>query len=129
MSGDDNTGAVEGTRLWEPSAEVIAAAQVTRYMAWLRERDVPVQSYDELWRWSVAEIDAFWDSIWSYFGVRGSRGDGPVRAGGPMPTAARAGFPMRASTSPRTSFGTRSAATPNSAWRSSSTTSAGASAS
>jgi acetoacetyl-CoA synthetase len=71
--------------LWEPSEETVARARVTRYLHWLWERGVLAESYDELWRWSVTEIDAFWDSIWSYFDVRGTRGDGPVREGTTMP--------------------------------------------
>ena len=27
--------------------------------------------YDELWRWSVEDLEAFWASIWDYFGVAG----------------------------------------------------------
>jgi acetoacetyl-CoA synthetase len=71
----------------------MAAAQMTRYVAWLRDQGIgqgmptaPADpSYADLWHWSVTEIDAFWDSLWSFFDVRGSRGDGPVRSGGPMP--------------------------------------------
>jgi acetoacetyl-CoA synthetase len=88
MPGDNELATVrEGARLWEPSAEVIANARVTGYMSWLRDREVPVRSYEELWRWSVTEVDAFWDSLWSFFGVEGTRGEGPVRSGGPMPTS------------------------------------------
>jgi acetoacetyl-CoA synthetase len=75
----------EGALLWEPSEEVVERAQVTRYLHWLWERGVLAESYDELWRWSVTEIDAFWDSLWAYFGVRGERGSGPVREGTEMP--------------------------------------------
>jgi acetoacetyl-CoA synthetase len=71
--------------LWEPSDEVVARARVTHYLHWLWDRGVRAESYDELWRWSVTEIDAFWDSIWSYFDVRGTRGTGPVREGTTMP--------------------------------------------
>jgi acetoacetyl-CoA synthetase len=75
----------EGNVLWEPSDEVVARARVTRYLHWLWDRGVHAETYDELWRWSVTEIDAFWDSIWSYFDVRGTRGTGPVREGTTMP--------------------------------------------
>jgi acetoacetyl-CoA synthetase len=81
------TSVLEGVQLWKPSAEVIADAKVTRYMSWLRDQGVSVRSHEELWRWSVTEVDAFWDSLWSFFDVRGTRGDGPVRSGGPMPVS------------------------------------------
>ncbi len=86
-------GVSEGSALWEPSEGVVADARVTRFVHWLWERGVRTESYDELWRWSVTEVDAFWDAIWSYFGVVGERGDGPVRTGGPMPVDGLKWFP------------------------------------
>ncbi|WP_141581235.1 acetoacetate--CoA ligase [Actinomadura sp. WMMA1423] len=83
----------EGSALWEPSEEVVANARVTRFVHWLGDRGVLAESYDELWRWSVTEVDAFWDAIWSYFQVVGERGDGPVRTGGPMPVDGLKWFP------------------------------------
>lgn len=83
----------EGSALWEPSEEVVANARVTRFAHWLGDRGVLKESYDELWQWSVTEVDAFWDAIWSYFEVVGERGDGPVRTGGPMPVDGLKWFP------------------------------------
>ncbi|GAA3946352.1 acetoacetate--CoA ligase [Actinomadura viridis] len=83
----------EGALLWEPSEEAVARARVTGFARWLAERGVPAGSYDELWRWSVTEIDAFWDAIWSYFEVVGERGGGPVREGGPTPVDGLTWFP------------------------------------
>ncbi len=61
----------ESRRLWAPSAERIEAATITRYARWIAEtRGVEVTgSYDDLWRWSVADLDAFWASIWEFFAV------------------------------------------------------------
>ncbi|TYK53444.1 acetoacetate--CoA ligase [Actinomadura decatromicini] len=83
----------EGSTLWEPSEEVVANARVTHFVHWLWDRGVLTESYDDLWRWSVTEVDAFWDAIWSYFQVVGERGDGPVRTGGPMPVDGLKWFP------------------------------------
>jgi acetoacetyl-CoA synthetase len=59
--------------LWSPSEELKASSSLTAYMEWLRaERGVAVESYDELWRWSVDALDEFWASIWDYFDVRAS---------------------------------------------------------
>src|SRR5690606_4069677 len=80
--GREMAGAVsEGSVLWEPSEEVVANARVTHFIHWLWDRGVLTESYDDLWKWSVNEVDAFWDAIWSYFEVVGERGDGPVRTG------------------------------------------------
>ncbi|MCO5969111.1 acetoacetate--CoA ligase [Actinoallomurus soli] len=72
----------EGDLLWEPSEEVRRSARVARFM---RERGFG--SYDELWRWSVTDVGAFWDTIWSSFGVLGDRGDGPALERAEMPGA------------------------------------------
>jgi acetoacetyl-CoA synthetase len=53
--------------LWEPSPDMVERAVMTRYM---RERGF--DSYDELWRWSVEDLEGFWASIWDFFGVEGS---------------------------------------------------------
>ncbi len=64
----------EGSLLWEPSAEVIADANVTQYMTWLKEnRDLDFQTYRELWTWSVTEIEDFWATVWDYFEVKASK--------------------------------------------------------
>ncbi|HZB31430.1 MAG TPA: acetoacetate--CoA ligase [Streptosporangiaceae bacterium] len=85
MTSEGQTEQLEGRLLWEPSAETIERARVTHYLRRLRDQGVRADTYDELWRWSVTEIDAFWDSIWSYFDVCGDRGAGPVREGTTMP--------------------------------------------
>jgi acetoacetyl-CoA synthetase len=54
------------TLLWKPPAEMVERAVMTRYM---RERGV--ETYDELWRWSVEDLEGFWASIWDFFGVDG----------------------------------------------------------
>jgi len=42
--------------------------QITLYQQWLRDtRGLSFASYDALWRWSVTDLDAFWQSIWDYF--------------------------------------------------------------
>jgi acetoacetyl-CoA synthetase len=59
--------------LWEPSEELRAGSALAGYMEWLRiERGIAVETYDELWRWSVDALDEFWASIWDYFDVQAS---------------------------------------------------------
>jgi len=52
--------------LWEPSAERVERALIVHYM-----RDRGFDSYHDLWRWSVEDLDGFWASIWEHFGVEG----------------------------------------------------------
>ena len=48
-----------------------AAPQIRRYQQWLEHaRGLRFESYDALWRWSVDDLDAFWQSIWDYFDLR-----------------------------------------------------------
>ena len=54
------------TPLWEPSEERVERAVMTRFM-----RDRGFEDYDALWRWSVEDLEAFWASIWDFFGVAG----------------------------------------------------------
>jgi acetoacetyl-CoA synthetase len=57
-------------RLWIPSAERVEQAGITRYLRWLHEeRGLRFDRYEDLWRWSVEELEAFWASIWDYCGV------------------------------------------------------------
>ena len=63
----------EGDLLWTPTPGQIAATNIQAYQDWLkRERGLDFADYDALWRWSVTDIDAFWQSIWDYFGVQAS---------------------------------------------------------
>jgi acetoacetyl-CoA synthetase len=60
--------------LWEPSTEDRDRAELARFMRWLGERHGRrFADYDELWRWSVEELELFWAGIWEFFGVRASR--------------------------------------------------------
>lgn len=61
----------EGELIWSPSKKVVEEASITDYMNWLEtNKQVSLQTYDELWRWSVDEMEAFWVSIWEYFQVK-----------------------------------------------------------
>ncbi|MBO0838009.1 MAG: hypothetical protein J2P28_21185, partial [Actinobacteria bacterium] len=79
-----------GDILWAPTAQSAENAEVTRYARWLAGHGGPaipgtgpgeLVSYRDLWQWSVQAPAEFWPSIWDFFGVLGSRGDGPVLAG------------------------------------------------
>ena len=64
--------AKRGELLWEPSPEAIQRSNMTAYMRWLEaERGLDFGGdYHALWRWSVADLDGFWSSIWEFFDVR-----------------------------------------------------------
>ena len=57
--------------LWEPGAASAQRSRLREYMRWLAsEHGVDAATYDELWRWSVGDIAAFWSTIAEYFDVR-----------------------------------------------------------
>jgi acetoacetyl-CoA synthetase len=63
----------DGDLLWEPSPDRIERATMTRYMRWLEsERGLSFGAYDDLWRWSVDDLEDFWQSIWDFFEVQSS---------------------------------------------------------
>lgn len=74
--------------LWTPSADRIARSQLRRYMDWLKsERGKDFADYDALWRWSVADIEGFWASLWDYFQIKAARPYDKVLADRRMPGA------------------------------------------
>ena len=69
VTGRREGGAV-GDVLWTPPADVRERSRIGDYLRWLREhRGLDFADYDELWRWSVTDLDAFWRSIWDHFEV------------------------------------------------------------
>jgi acetoacetyl-CoA synthetase len=57
--------------LWAPSPERVQRATLTRYQAWVQQRHgLRFERYEDLWRWSVENIDAFWTSIVEHFDLR-----------------------------------------------------------
>ncbi|MDD3785507.1 MAG: acetyl-coenzyme A synthetase N-terminal domain-containing protein, partial [Hydrogenophaga sp.] len=62
--------------------------QIRHYQDWLaRERGLVFDSYDALWRWSVTDLDAYWQSIWDYFDIESPTPHTAVLARNVMPGA------------------------------------------
>jgi acetoacetyl-CoA synthetase len=60
--------------LWEPNSADIERAEMTHFMRWVAERrGHEFDDYEDLWRWSVEELEEFWADIWEFFGVRSSK--------------------------------------------------------
>src|SRR6266700_1117111 len=65
----------EGDLLWTPGPDRIERANVTAFIRWLaRERglDFEGDGYPALWRWSVTDLDGFWQAVWDYCGIEAS---------------------------------------------------------
>ena len=66
-----------GEVLWRPSG---ARTRLDEFTDAVRDGGGPgFDSYEELWRWSVDDLDAFWSAVWGFFDVpvRRRSVDGP----------------------------------------------------
>ena len=62
--------------------------QIRLYQNWLRDqRGLSFANYHDLWRWSVTDLDAFWQSIWDYFELLSPTPHTAVLASNVMPGA------------------------------------------
>jgi acetoacetyl-CoA synthetase len=79
---------VEGQVLWTPTAEQAASTRLAAYQRWLAsERDLHFDDYASLWQWSVDDVEAFWQTVWDFFGVQADGARAPVLASRDMPGA------------------------------------------
>src|SRR5206468_5241655 len=52
--------------LWQPPADVRERTRIGRYLGWMAGRGRTFADYDELWRWSVDDLEGFWRSVWDF---------------------------------------------------------------
>ncbi|GLS34320.1 acetoacetyl-CoA synthetase [Mesorhizobium albiziae] len=78
----------EAAALWTPTAEAVAAAPMTAFMAAASKKaGQELSSYDDLHAWSVGAREAFWELVWDFCDVVGERGDRILADGDKMPGA------------------------------------------
>ncbi len=79
---------MEPRLLWMPSEELQARSNMRAYLAWLAtKRGLRLNTYAELWQWSVDELEAFWASLWDYFQLESATPYTSVLASQTMPGA------------------------------------------
>ena len=62
--------------------------QMALYRDWLKEtRGLAFADFEAMRRWSVTDIDAFWQSVWDYFDLRSPTPHSAVLADRKMPGA------------------------------------------
>jgi acetoacetyl-CoA synthetase len=60
--------------VWRPSQNDIDNANVTHFMGWLKDqRGIIHATWNELWEWSVHDLDAFWSAVWDYYDITATR--------------------------------------------------------
>ncbi|MFP7296729.1 acetoacetate--CoA ligase [Neobacillus niacini] len=80
------TANVSGNLLWEPSREIQEKSNVKQFMTWLNEtRGLKVEQYNQLWEWSVTDVNGFWAAIWDYYQIMAKSDYDEVLSGGKMP--------------------------------------------
>ncbi|HWL43968.1 MAG TPA: acetoacetate--CoA ligase [Ilumatobacter sp.] len=59
--------------IWRPAPDARTTTRLGHYLGWLeRERGLRFDGFGDLHAWSIADIEAFWASLWDYFEVRAS---------------------------------------------------------
>src|SRR5579884_1817996 len=85
--------------LWTPPRERIEQAWLTRYQRWLDSaRGLRFDDYQQLWQWSVDDLDGFWSSIVEFCELRFDEPPRAVLGSRSMPgaewfTGARLSYP------------------------------------
>nr|NIN53728.1 acetoacetate--CoA ligase [Nitrososphaeria archaeon]NIQ34291.1 acetoacetate--CoA ligase [Nitrososphaeria archaeon] len=59
-----------GKLLWEPPEEIIKRANMTRFIEYVnKEYSLKIDSYPQLYEWSIENIPDFWSAMWEFGGI------------------------------------------------------------
>ena len=57
--------------LWSPSPSFRENSRLAHYLTWLdAHKGLKFDDYASVWKWSVEEVEDFWESLWEYFSVK-----------------------------------------------------------
>ena len=71
-----------------PKAPFDYVPQIRLYQNWLKQhRGISFDRYEDLWQWSISDLDVFWQSIWDYFDLQSPTPHTAVLAKNAMPGA------------------------------------------
>ena len=72
--------------LWKPTAEFVQNSNLLHFLDWLtRHKGLTFVDYASLWRWTVENLEDFWESIWDYFAIIAHTPYEKIRTKDPMP--------------------------------------------
>jgi acetoacetyl-CoA synthetase len=64
-----------GKLLWQPSEERIKEANMTQFIDFVNKKcGLEIDSYAQLYNWSIENIPDFWAAMWEFGGIKASRG-------------------------------------------------------
>lgn len=69
-------------QLWAPSPDRIQSTRLAEFFAQLPNLAGKPMDYNAMWEWSVQDIGAFWQAVWSFCGVVGETGETALDASG-----------------------------------------------
>ncbi|NQX89865.1 MAG: acetoacetate--CoA ligase [Halioglobus sp.] len=88
MQQATGTATREGELLWRPAATRVEKAGLYAFRCWVNEEfGKAFETYDDLWRWSVAQPEAFWESIWRFYEIAPQTSYARVLSNAAMPGA------------------------------------------
>ena len=74
--------------LWKPPEERSKNAALAKYMDWLKQHySNDFSTYQDLWEWSINNLEQFWESIWLYFDLKSSQPYSKILGNREMPGA------------------------------------------
>lgn len=83
----------DAVRLWNPPPDAWTRSRLGRFVDELAARGIraadggPLRDYDELWSWSVDDLDGFWQAVWDHFDVHATTPPTRVLGSAAMPGA------------------------------------------
>jgi acetoacetyl-CoA synthetase len=64
--------------IWKPNRSFIEQSQLKKYLNWLFvKKGLYFRDYEDLWDWSVTDLEAFWESMYQFFDIQA---DTPYRS-------------------------------------------------
>jgi acetoacetyl-CoA synthetase len=74
--------------IWEPDLSSVASSRISRFTDFVETRhSLRLAGYRDLHRWSINNLDKFWQSVWDFFAVNSATEPGPPLASSEMPSA------------------------------------------
>ena len=78
----------QGAVLWRPTEDWRSTTRLGAFVQFLETaRGLRFEGWDDLWQWSVTDLDGFWSAIWEHFGVESDTPYEAVLADETMPGA------------------------------------------
>ncbi|MEO6471644.1 MAG: acetoacetate--CoA ligase [Aeromicrobium sp.] len=73
------------TVLWEPPAG--QTSRIGEFIEWLADQGHSFDSYEDLWEWSITDLNSFWLAVWTFFDIPSDEAPTTALANAAMPGA------------------------------------------